>query len=506
MPDSPTDGKRSPSALDETTPLLAVSGAGPTLQPNEEVGVDTNGHLPGIAEQNGNQASSQHKHEEDKPLPTSQIFLLCYARLVEPAAFFCIFPFVNQMIRDTGDIDERDVGFYSGLIESMFSFTQMLVMVFWGKAADKFGRKPVLCYSLFGVTIATAIFGLSQTIWQMILFRCIAGFFAGTVVTVRTMITENSTAKTQARAFSFFSFSGNLGIFFGPLIGGGLARPAKEYPSVFGSIQFFKEYPYALPTFVTGAISLSAAIVSTLFIRETLGAKEDPNAKKESPMSTWEILKYPGVGVVLYIFGHQSLLGLAYTAIIPVFWFEPVYLGGFGFSPRWISIFLALAGFSQSLWLLLVFPPLQHRFGTGGVLRACSIAWPFFMLVYPICNLLLKHDLMVAFWIVAITSLMLGSGVAMSYTATQLAINDISPSPATLGTLNALALALASGIRAVTPAAFSSLYATGVKYQILGGEFIWVIVIIIAIALAIGVRFLPAKAEGKIMKNDDEPS
>jgi MFS-type transporter involved in bile tolerance (Atg22 family) len=37
--------------------------------------------------------------------------------------------------------------------------------------------------------------------------------------TIRTMISENSTPKTQARAFSFFAFSGNMGILLGPLIG-----------------------------------------------------------------------------------------------------------------------------------------------------------------------------------------------------------------------------------------------------------------------------------------------
>jgi MFS family permease len=33
------------------------------------------------------------------------------------------------------------------------------------------------------------------------------------------MITENSTPKTQARAFGFFAFSTNVGIFLGPMIG-----------------------------------------------------------------------------------------------------------------------------------------------------------------------------------------------------------------------------------------------------------------------------------------------
>lgn len=53
----------------------------------------------------------------------------------------------------------------------------------------------------------------------MIFFRCIAGVFAGTVVTVRAMLSENSTKHTQARIFSFFAFFNNLGMFLGPLIG-----------------------------------------------------------------------------------------------------------------------------------------------------------------------------------------------------------------------------------------------------------------------------------------------
>jgi hypothetical protein len=53
---------------------------------------------------------------DDKPLPMLQIFVLSYARLVEPLIFFSIFPFVNQLIVDVGSVAEEDVGFYSGLI------------------------------------------------------------------------------------------------------------------------------------------------------------------------------------------------------------------------------------------------------------------------------------------------------------------------------------------------------------------------------------------------------
>ncbi len=248
------DGHSTHSALNETTPLLATSATGPTTT---TAATEEPLHDP-----------PPKSIDDDTPLPKAQIFLLCYARLVEPIAFFSIFPFINKMIWETGDIAESDVGFYSGIIESLFSLTQMLLMISWGRAADRLGRKPVLVFSLVGVSIATALFGLSTTIWQMIVFRCLAGVFAGTIVTVRAMITENSTPKTQARAFSFFAFAGNLGIFVGPLIGGGLSNPAEQYPRIFGRVKLFKDFPYALPTFATGAVGMSAAIIMALFVKE----------------------------------------------------------------------------------------------------------------------------------------------------------------------------------------------------------------------------------------------
>lgn len=58
----------------------------------------------------------------------------------------------------------------------------MVFMISWGRAADRFGRKPVLVNSIIGVSIATCLFGFSKSIWQMILFRCLAGVFSGTIV------------------------------------------------------------------------------------------------------------------------------------------------------------------------------------------------------------------------------------------------------------------------------------------------------------------------------------
>ena len=121
----PHPARRSISAADERTPLLATSDAYPVAGTEEEsqlleAVVSNEGHqskpTTAHATTAGTNGEADGDDDDDRPLPKLQIFLLCYARLVEPIAFFSIFPFVNQMIEETGGLAKEDVGFYSGLI------------------------------------------------------------------------------------------------------------------------------------------------------------------------------------------------------------------------------------------------------------------------------------------------------------------------------------------------------------------------------------------------------
>ena len=235
-------------------------------------------------------------------------------------------------------------------------------------------------------------------------------------------------------------------------------------------------------------------------------------------MSTWSVLNSPGVPIVLYIFSHTMLLALAYTAVMPTFLYTPIEEGGIGFDPTWISYTIALAGASQALWLLLVFPSLQKKIGTGNLLRYCAAFWPLFMASLPIYNEFVRHGYKTAFWITAPLFTALGSGVAMAFGAyalrfahamnlltlptacVQLCLNDISPSPTVLATVNALALSLNSGVRAVAPALFNSIFATGVKIGWADGHLVWFILVALALALNIPVYFLPEAAQGRPIK------
>lgn len=391
--------------------------------------------------------------------------------------------------------NEADIGFYSGLIESLFSLTQMCTMLPWGWLADRFGRKPVLVFSLCGVTIFTVLFGFSTTVWQMILFRCLAGVFSGSVVAARSMISEISTKKTQARAFSYFSVASNVGIMLGPFIGGALATPATQYPDVFGNVQFFKDYPYVLANMVAGAISLTAMLVTVFFIKETLtGVKE--GVKPPKPMSTWELLRSPGVAFVLFLYICCALIGLGYTAVMTVFLYTKPSLGGYGFSPLMISIWLGIGGGAQALWTLLVFPWMHKRYGSIGALRYAWNSWPIVFICWIIGNYLLRWKQDLLFWIFVSIFWIWACSIAIGYTGSQIILNDISPSHNTLGTLNALAMTAVSGVRSVAPALFSSEFALGVKYHIFGGHLAWVTLTILAVILRVALEWLPEKARG----------
>ncbi len=90
--------------------------------------------------------------------------------------------------------------------------------------------------------------------------------------------------------------------------------------------------------------------------------------------------------------------------------------------------------------------------------------------------------------------------------AEQLCVNDISPTPAVLGTMNALALTINSGIRAFAPVLATSVFAVGIKWGFADGHLAFILLIVLAVALHVACYFIPEAAEGrpKKMKPADE--
>ncbi|RDA92035.1 hypothetical protein CP533_0967 [Ophiocordyceps camponoti-saundersi (nom. inval.)] len=430
---------------------------------------------------------------ETEKLPKAQIFLLCSARVAEPLAFFSIFPFIAQMVQRNGKLAESDVGFYSGLIESCFSLSQMLCLLLWGRLADRVGRKPVLVGTLAGMAIGPTLFGLAKTIPQMIFFRSLTGVLSGSGLVVRTMIGDHSTPQTRAAAYSWFGFAGNVGVLLGPLVGGALAEPARNMPALFGEVELFIEHPYLLSGLAVSVIIAVAAIATALGLEETLDSKT--LGREAAPtLSMRQLVASPGVVAALAIYSHVMMLAFIFAAILPLALFTPISLGGMSLSTASISAYMAVQGASQALWLVLVFPRLQRRIGTKPVLRLCGTIYPFFFGGFIVMNALLRQGSgtgRVLFWLVGVSVVTIGQGVNMAATCVQLNIQDVSPHPSSLGLINALALTLASAIRSFAPAVSTVVFAFGVRNQILFGHLAWALLMLLSSALIIMPAMLP---------------
>lgn len=89
-------------------------------------------------------------------------------------AYTSVFPYLPVMIRSFG-IEQNKVARWAGITSGVFSISQSITAVAWGRAADTYGRKPTIIIGLLTTMVCFVIWGMSTSLPMAITVRAIQG-------------------------------------------------------------------------------------------------------------------------------------------------------------------------------------------------------------------------------------------------------------------------------------------------------------------------------------------
>jgi EmrB/QacA subfamily drug resistance transporter len=102
-----------------------------------------------------------------------------------------------------------------------YLLSMVATMPLWGSLSDRLGRRPVLFTGLVIFLIGSALCGVSQEMWQLVLFRGIQGVGAGAIAPVSlAVIGDLYPPADRARLQAAFSSLFVLAFLIGPTVGG----------------------------------------------------------------------------------------------------------------------------------------------------------------------------------------------------------------------------------------------------------------------------------------------
>ena len=228
---------------------------------------------------------------------------------------------------------------------------QFLFSPVLGALSDRFGRRPVILLSNFGLGLDYIVMALAPTVWWLFVGRVISGITAASFSTASAYIADVAPPEKRAAGYGMISAAFGLGFVLGPAMGG-----------VLGNID------PRLPFWVAAGLSLLNAMYGLFVLPESLALdrREAFSWRRANPMGSFKLLR-----------SHAELLGLAsvnflgsiaHEALPTTFVLYAMYR--YGWNERMVGLAIATVGVCSALVGAGMVQPLVARFGDRRVMLA----------------------------------------------------------------------------------------------------------------------------------------
>ncbi len=239
------------------------------------------------------------------------------------------------------------------LLTVFYAAAQFIAAPLLGKLSDKYGRRPILLFSLLGSAVGYFIFGIGGALWVLYLSRLIDGFTGGNVSIANAYITDLSSEQDRTKSLGIIGAAFGLGLIIGPIMGGLLSQISLN-----------------APVYVAGLFSLIATIAGFFILPESLPKNKrkmfNLNLKDFNPLfSIGKFITRPVVGIILLVFIIYNFIFSGFTISLPIF-----LIHKFGIDPLKVAGILFVSGIVSSIVQGGLIGRLDTKFGDKKLLIA----------------------------------------------------------------------------------------------------------------------------------------
>lgn len=151
------------------------------------------------------------------------LYILCVGQFLAMASVSCVTPFLPLYLQQLGVQGQAEVMLWSGAIYGANLFSAFLLAPLWGRLADRYGRKPMLLRSGFGMALTVTLMSVVSGPVELLLLRLFNGMLSGFSPAAAAWTARNSPPERSGYALGLLHSSSIGGTICGPLLGGVLS-------------------------------------------------------------------------------------------------------------------------------------------------------------------------------------------------------------------------------------------------------------------------------------------